>query len=706
MEKLIVIRTASELENLKTVLESSEIEYVAFDTETTGVSKESEIIGYSIAYNDHEAYYVVLSEWNPTWKKLDYLDTRALSEEILLGLRFKQLIMHNAIFDCWMVRNNFGIELMPSVHTDTMQLAWLLDENRRVGLKELGTSIWGLESAAEQAAMKESVTKNGGSLTKDCYELYKADSEIMGRYGAKDAILTFKLFLHLTEELFEQGQGLQNFFYDEETMPLLRGPTYDLNTTGLKVDPEALQTLKRTLEAETMEQKAFIYKEIQPLVADKYPGTSKAKTFNISAPRQLAWLLFEVMGQEFGTLTDEGRELCHFLGVKLPYSYRNKRDFVQLVKDRAGMIWVPEYISPKTSKLVRAKKIGNYWNYVTCGKETLGKLADKYKWVEVFLAYAKNCKILKTYVGGIETHLQYGIIRPSFLQHGTTSGRYSCKAPNFQNLPRDDKRVKSCIVARPGKVFVAADYAQLEPRVFASFSKDERLMACFEKGEDFYSVIGMEVFGKYDCSVIKDDKNSFAKLYPSLRNASKVIALSAAYGTTAPKMAPALGMSMDQAQEVIDNYFESYPSVKQLMVDSHDMAKKTGQVTNLFGRPRRMPAAMDIPLKRQHKDLPYDQRNILNLAMNHRIQSTGASIMNRAAIAFCNYRTELAKTDPRWNEVKIIIQVHDELGLEGPEELAEEMVALLKEAMEHTVELPGVKLLAEPKIAKNLADLK
>jgi DNA polymerase-1 len=107
-----------------------------------------------------------------------------------------------------------------------------------------------------------------------------------------------------------------------------------------------------------------------------------------------------------------------------------------------------------------------------------------------------------------------------------------------------------------------------------------------------------------------------------------------------------------------------------------------------------------------HADLPYEARNILNLSVNHRIQSTGASIMNRAAIACHNMCTELAKTDTLWSEVKIVLQVHDELILEGPDALADDMVIILKEAMEHTVTLPGVELIAEPKIAKNLADLK
>jgi DNA polymerase-1 len=107
-------------------------------------------------------------------------------------------------------------------------------------------------------------------------------------------------------------------------------------------------------------------------------------------------------------------------------------------------------------------------------------------------------KLLNTYIKGLGSKVQYGIIRPNFLQHGTTSGRYASRNPNFQNLPRDDERIKQCVTARPGKVFVSADQSQLEPRVFASYSQDKRLMDAFNGASDFYSVVGMEVYDKFD----------------------------------------------------------------------------------------------------------------------------------------------------------------------------------------------------------------
>jgi len=696
LEKLITIKTLDDLQTLRDYLEDQE--YVAFDTETTGTDKESKIIGFSVSADPELSFYVIQSYWDIIQSQLVEIvpiqDIKAFME-LLKG---KKLIMHNSVFDCSMVENNYQVSLMPSVYADTMILGHILDENRSNALKELGASLFGEDARKEQTEMKASVLANGGHLTKDKYELYKADSELLAKYGAKDALLTLKLFWVFIEQLYEEK--LDKFFF-EESMPLLKGPTYQMNTAGLRVDPARLQELKGQLEAEIHEAKAFIYKEIEPLVKSKYKGTKPSNTFNIGSSKQLAWLLFFELGNEFNILTDSGKELCKALSLKLPYSAKAKREFIQTVISNKDRVYAEAKWNPKTRKLGRPKKVGDPWNYLAAGKVTLAKLAPRYKWVERLLQYAKDLKLLNTYVLGIQSRMRYNVIRPSFLQHGTTSGRYSSKNPNFQNLPRKDKRVKNCIIARQGKIFVGADYSQLEPRVFASFSGDKRLLDCFKNGDDFYSVIGMEVFDKYDCSLKKEDPNSFAVKYPDLRDIAKTVALSSTYGTTANKMATAINKNIDESQMIIDSYFSKFPKVKTFMLKSHEQAKAQGRVENLFGRPRRMPQALAIPEiygDTEHERLPYEIRNILNLAVNHKVQSTGASIMNRAAIAVYNRLSHLG--------VSLVLQVHDELILEGPEALEGLMKETLKDCMENTVKLPGVDLVAEPKSAKSLADLK
>lgn len=694
---LIIIDDLTSLKKLQAYLIDKE--YVAYDCETTGLTSRHEVIGFSICAEEDRAYYVALAKWEGSLKYIRKENYQQEAKLLIHSLKHHKLIMHNGTFDCMMAEAYFKTRLIDYLHTDTMILAHLLDENRRVGLKELGSSMYGEDASEEAKLMKESVKTNGGSLTKDNYEMYKADWQLMARYGAKDAWLTYKLFLDLVPELYKQG--LEKFFYEDESMPMLRTVTYDLNTTGLQVDGKALTTLKKTLEAECLEAKDFIYQEIAPHIKDKYPGTKKANTFNIGASQQLAWLLFGKLELEFDKLTKGGKTACRDMGLKAPYTFKAKRTFItECIRQEGSWLRLEALVN---GKKVRGKKVRGPWAYIAADKAVLKKYASKFKWVERLLEYQRKMKLLNTYVEGIEERTAYGIIQPSFLQHGTTSGRYSSRNPNFQNLPRDDKRIKSVIIPRPGKTFIGADYSQLEPRVFAYYSGDKRLLESFDGSRDFYSVIGMEVFGKTDCTPQKDgSEKAFGIRYKKLRDLAKVVALASTYGATAHQLAPTTGKSIEDTQQDMDNYFEAFPGVAQMMLDAHELAKKNGEVTNMFGRPRRIPEAKKIQKlygNTDHAELPYEARNLLNLAVNHRIQSTGASIVNRAAIAF-HKSCKNANID-----CKIVLQVHDSLIVEGREQDAEIIRDLLKTAMETTTQLDGIALEAIPKIGKNLSEV-
>lgn len=698
MSTLVVIDNVADITALGGYL--ADKDFVAYDCETTGVHKGAEVIGVSICAEEDKAYYIIISQWDPVSRTLVYLPGHKEAVHKLLQIIANyDVICHNAIFDCQMAENYFGIRLIDSIHTDTMVLAHLLNENRHIGLKELGKQYFGEDSIEEQKLMKESVAVNGGLLTKANYEMYKADPYLLGKYGAKDALLTYKLFYQLVPELYEQG--LEKFFYEDECMPLLKGPTYDLNTTGLKVYTAGMVSLKKQLEAECLEAKAFVMQQIEPLIKTKYPGTTKKNQFNIGSSSQLTWLLFGEMKLEFGTLTKEGKNVCRSLGRKLPYTYSARRDFIETCLLSVGQIYQPAAIV--NGKKVRAKKIKEPWSYIMGDKKTISKFKDKYEWVSRLLEYQRKTKILNTYVTGITEQTQYGIIRPSFLQTGTTSGRYSSRSPNFQNLPRDDKRIKQCIIARPGKVFVGADYSQLEPRVFAYTSGDANLLEAFSGTNDFYSVIGMKVYGKYDCTPQKEGSpDAFGVKYKKLRDLSKVIALATVYGATPNQLAPTTGKSIEDTAEDINEYLEQFPGVAKMMLESHEQAKTKGQVVNLFGRPRRIPEATRIKKlygNQPHADLPYEARTLLNLACNHRIQSTGASIVNRAAIAFSN-NCKTAGIDH-----KMVVQVHDSIIIECDEADAENIAILLQDAMENTTQLEGIALEAIPKIGKNLSEV-
>lgn len=697
--QLNVIRTAEGIQELGAYL--ADFDIIALDTETTGLLRTDRIVGVSFCVSEDRADYIVLSEWDKDQGKLVDFGNYNLAVDLLERLKTKSWVMHNATFDCSMVESFFKVRLIEHLHTDTLVLAHLLDENRRVGLKDLGKHYFGKSATKEAEEMKASVEANGGSVTKTSYEMYKASSELLGKYGAQDTILTYKLFFVLVEELY--AQGLEKFFYEEESMPLLKGPTHELNTTGLKMDREALTILKKTLEAECLEAKTYIYQEIDNYVKEKYPGTNKKNGFNIGSSSQLAWLLFGKLNLEFGTLTDGGKEVCQQMGLKLPYTAAAKRAFIHSCLHSSGHEYEGESVTTDKEGVVkktRAKKIKDPWSYIQVDKKTLTKLAPKYKWIERLLEYQKKMKIVSTYIEGFEERMLYGTVNPGFLQHGTTSGRYASRNPNLQNLPRDDKRVKACVVARPGKVYVGADMSQLEPRIFAFYSGDERLKSAFDGKTDFYSVIGMSVFDKTDCTPQKEGSpNAFGVKYKKLRDIAKTITLAQTYGGTARRLASSTGKSVDETQQDMDKIFDTFSGIKKFMQECHDKVRKDGFVTNHFGRPRRIPEAKRISLKANHDELPYDQRNLLNLSVNHPIQSTGASVVNRAAIKM----HEALKTTGV--KASFICQVHDQMVYECAEADAEAVALLLQDSMENAVQLNGIRFEAVPKIGRNLAEV-
>jgi DNA polymerase-1 len=217
-------------------------------------------------------------------------------------------------------------------------------------------------------------------------------------------------------------------------------------------------------------------------------------------------------------------------------------------------------------------------------------------------------------------------------------------------------------------------------------------------------VVGVDVYGRHGVSLIKGAPGSFSVLYPSERDETKAITLSAVYGTTAYAMAQKLDKRPDEAQDIIDRYFESYPSVLEMMLKAHETVKRDGQVKSLFGRIRRLPEGLTIPKrygKTSHKELPYQARGILNVAVNFPIQSTGSGIINRASIAFYNAVRAEGITG-----CHLVMQVHDELVVECWDKDTQRVAELLQHAMETTTVLPGVQLKAKPVIAKNLKDLK
>lgn len=269
---------------------------------------------------------------------------------------------------------------------------------------------------------------------------------------------------------------------------------------------------------------------------------------------------------------------------------------------------------------------------------------------------------------------------------------------------------------------IAADYQAMEVRVFAHFSGDERLQSVFPKGEDIYSRVAIDVFGRTDLSAHPDDSNFLKKVEAPLRNSSKVFTLSVPYGAEGFQVAAGMGFldskgkpDSARGQALVEKYLSTYPNLRRYMVKQELMFKKHGYVRNLFGRIRRFEEAHELykrygdrladPMWAKKNGLKMERKVLkkaLNAAKNFPIQSTAASIVNRSIIELGQWIEESGL------DIRILLTVHDENVIDCPEELVGIASEKLKYYMENNqyTKLLGVPLVSTPIVGDNLADCK
>ena len=316
--------------------------------------------------------------------------------------------------------------------------------------------------------------------------------------------------------------------------------------------------------------------------------------------------------------------------------------------------------------------------------ETLEKLKDQHPIIPAILAWRKVSKLKSTYTDGLTKTIDPdGRIRSTFHQTVTATGRLSSADPNLQNLPvrrEDGSEIRRCFTARPGWVLVDADYSQIELRVLAHVADDAAMQEAFASGEDFHAVTASQVFHV-----------PLNAVTPKLRSAAKAVNFGIVYGISAWSLADDIKVSNAEAQAYIDAYLARYTGVKQYMDTVKADAEKNGFVTTLYGRKRTIPE-----LKSSNFNLrSFGQR----AAMNTPIQGAAADIIKLAMV----------RVDRRLRQeglaARLILQVHDELIIEAPEQEREQVCILLKEEMEAAASLK-VRLLADVSWGDNWYDAK
>ena len=354
------------------------------------------------------------------------------------------------------------------------------------------------------------------------------------------------------------------------------------------------------------------------------------ETFNIGSPMQLSHVLFDVMG--------------------LP-----------------------------TKGLKKTKR-----GYYSTNAKVLSDLARDHEIVRLILDWREKSKIKSTYLDTLgPLRRGDGRVHTTYNQTITATGRLSSSDPNLQNIPTRSelgRTVKTAFSAGEGSVFLAVDYSQIELRLLAHLSGDEHLVRAFNEGEDFHAETAARVFGV-----------PVSEVTPDLRSRAKAVNFGIVYGQQAYGLSQSLHISMAEARDMIDRYYEAYPGVRTFLDNVVARAKQTGYAETMYGRRRHIPE-----LKAKNPQLRgFGERT----AMNHPMQGTAADIIKIA----------MARVSRRLEEegfaAHMILQVHDELDYECPIDEVERLTTMVRDVMEHVVDL-RVPLIAEASTGITWADAK
>jgi DNA polymerase I len=317
--------------------------------------------------------------------------------------------------------------------------------------------------------------------------------------------------------------------------------------------------------------------------------------------------------------------------------------------------------------------------------EVLNELALVHELPKKILEYRELAKLKSTYSDSLPKliHPVSGHLHTRFSQTGTATGRLSSSNPNLQNIPvRTElgREIRAAFIAAPGHKLLSADYSQIELRILAHLSKDPVLVEAFRRGEDIHSRTAQEVFGVAP----------FAQT-PDHRRVAKVINFGVIYGLSPFGLAQTLGIDTREAAKFIATYFERYSGVKKYLDAQIAETRKTGFTKTIFGRIR--------PIPEINSPQPSMRNFAERTAMNTPMQGSAADLIKLAMI-------ELDRRLPKEDfKSRMILQVHDELLFEGPEEEIPRLTKLVKEVMENVYSL-SVPLLVDTKVGSNWRDMK
>lgn len=753
----VVVETEDQLDEMRNHILDSE--FIAYDTETTGLNvRKDKVIGFSVSGSEGIGYYLPILKYQNRELVPATNFPHCATLEILNLLKFKKLIMFNASYDVRITRNDLEIDLIDALYADAMLLKHTCDEEFPFGLKDIAKKIQdklGLdveeEANKEQLEMIASIKANGGSTTRESYELYKADMHKIGIYACADTDLTLRVFNYYSEQLAKEG--LENFFYKDEVMPLYKTVTIPMESKGIPINVAMIEQAKSEITEDIKAIEEDIQGKISPYLDTFYDW----------------YLNKEFPPQPSGSFA---QAICAYADLDLPQTKSGRYSLTKSNVEALEPSFYKDFLlhghnCPLEDDVVRSIQLSMVDGYAfnISSKHHLSKLffdtleeksvtktptgkpqmndlfldsiADKYDFVPLIRIYNKLNKLKSAYMDRFLEKQEDGIFYPSFQQHRTISGRYGS---DLQQLPRpfeSDKGIDSRVykytnmirqffISGDGYVFIDADYESLEPHVFAHISGDEGLKDIFRNGHDFYSTIAIRTEGLEGVSADKSADNYLGLLDKPKRQDAKAYALGIPYGMEAFLLGKTLDIPQQKAEKLIKGYLDGFPKLKDWMERSNESCKLYGKARSEAGRVRHMKLAAGIfhserktlfdsegnlkdslllwkewnghPKKYQnYKWKRKKMKNFLNNAKNFQIQSLAASITNRACIAIARELKRQRSTG------YICAQVHDQIVVRVPESEAHKWQKIVQYLMENTYKI-SLPLKAPAEIGKNLQE--
>ncbi len=319
------------------------------------------------------------------------------------------------------------------------------------------------------------------------------------------------------------------------------------------------------------------------------------------------------------------------------------------------------------------------------GAEILEELRGVHPIIELILDYRQLAKLKSTYIDALPSLInpKTGRVHTSFNQTKTATGRLSSSDPNLQNIPvRGElgQRVRQAFIVPPGCRLLGGDYSQIDLRALAHLSQDRRLLDAFNHDEDIHAATAAQLFGV-----------DVSQVTPDMRRLAKTVNFGVIYGMSEYGLEQATDLSREEASQFITAYFEKYPGVKQYLEATKQFAREKGYVQTLLGRRRSIPEINSA--NRQVREAAE------RMAINMPVQGTSADIIK---VAMVNLYREMQR---RQSKSKILLQIHDDLLLEVPQEEFEEMSRLVPEIMSTAIKL-SIPLKVDIKSGHNWGELK